>query len=136
MLLFPSGLPTGFIPSDEILNAERPNLPPPPTIYYVEKHVRLFYINHHVIKWINLLNSYFFWCFSKFVWWYLLLPSDVPAEGPYISGMTIVQTNNKQHIYQIWQTNNKHMFITGSHEKCWKQAKRGAFDFKLFFFKV
>ena len=41
-LVLPSGLPTGFIPSDEILNAERPNLPPPPTIYYVEKHVRPF----------------------------------------------------------------------------------------------
>ena len=32
-------------------------------------------------------------------------------------------TNNKQHSYQVWQTNNKHMFITGSHQKCWKQAK-------------
>ena len=41
----PSGLPTGFIPNDEILNAERPNLPPPPTIYYVEKHVRPYFIS-------------------------------------------------------------------------------------------
>ena len=85
-----------------------------------------------------VLNSYFFWCFSKFVWWYLLLPSDVPAEGPYLSGMTIVQRNNKQHIYQVWKTNNKHMSITGSHEKCWNKAKsvkkkkkkRGKFDLK------
>ena len=35
----PSGLPPGFILTEEILNAEKPNLPPPATIHYTEKHV-------------------------------------------------------------------------------------------------
>ena len=34
-----SGLPPGFILTEEILNAEKPNLPPPATIHYTEKHV-------------------------------------------------------------------------------------------------
>lgn len=36
-----SGLPSGYIPSDEILNSELPTLPPPAAIHYTEKHVRL-----------------------------------------------------------------------------------------------
>ena len=34
-----SGLPPGFKLTDEILNAEKPSLPPPPAIHYTEKHV-------------------------------------------------------------------------------------------------
>ena len=106
---------------------------PPSSTHYIlcGETCQAFYINHHVIKWINLLNSYFFWCFSKFVWWYLLLPSDVPAEGPYLSGMTIVQTNNKQHIYQVWknkQQTHVHHWITWkmleTSQICKKEKKR------------
>ena len=35
----PSGLPPGLILTEEILNAEKPALPPPATIHYTEKHV-------------------------------------------------------------------------------------------------
>ena len=33
-----SGLPPGFKLTDEILNAEKPTLPPPAAIHYNEKH--------------------------------------------------------------------------------------------------
>ena len=36
---YPSGLPPGFQPTNELLNAERPGLPPPNMIHYAEKHV-------------------------------------------------------------------------------------------------
>ena len=36
---YPSGLPPGFQPTNELLNAERPGLPPPTMIHYSEKHV-------------------------------------------------------------------------------------------------
>ena len=36
---YPSGLPPGFQPTNELLNAERPGLPPPTLIHYSEKHV-------------------------------------------------------------------------------------------------
>ena len=35
-----SGLPPGFKLTEEILNAEKPRLPPPVAIHYTEKHVR------------------------------------------------------------------------------------------------
>ena len=34
-----SGLPPGFRLTEEILNAEKPTLPPPASIHYNEKHV-------------------------------------------------------------------------------------------------
>ena len=34
-----SGLPPGFKLTEEILNAEKPTLPPPVNIHYNEKHV-------------------------------------------------------------------------------------------------
>lgn len=37
---YPSGLPPGFQITNELLNAERPALPPPTSIHYSEKHVR------------------------------------------------------------------------------------------------
>ena len=36
---YPSGLPPGFQPTNELQNAERPAVPPPPIIHYSEKHV-------------------------------------------------------------------------------------------------
>ena len=36
---YPSGLPPGFQVTNELLNAERPGLPPPTAIHYAEKHV-------------------------------------------------------------------------------------------------
>ena len=36
-----SGLPPGFKLTEEILNAEKPTLPPPINIHYNEKHVGL-----------------------------------------------------------------------------------------------
>ena len=36
---YPSGLPPGFQVTNELLNAERPGLPPPVSIHYAEKHV-------------------------------------------------------------------------------------------------
>ena len=39
---YPSGLPPGFQVTNELLNAERPGLPPPLSIHYAEKHV-IFY---------------------------------------------------------------------------------------------
>ena len=36
-----SGLPPGFQVTNELLNAERPGLPPPTVINYAEKHVRI-----------------------------------------------------------------------------------------------
>ena len=36
-----SGLPPGFKLTEEILNAEKPTLPPPVSIHYNEKHVRI-----------------------------------------------------------------------------------------------
>ena len=38
-----SGLPPGFKLTEEILNAEKPTLPPPPAIHYTEKHVRFIH---------------------------------------------------------------------------------------------
>ena len=40
---YPSGLPPGFQVTNELLNAERPGLPPPISIHYAEKHVSLLY---------------------------------------------------------------------------------------------
>ena len=39
----PSGLPPGFKLTEEILNAEKPTLPPPQSIHYNEKHVRIYH---------------------------------------------------------------------------------------------
>ena len=39
---YPSGLPPGFQVTNELLNAERPGLPPPTAIHYAEKHVSHF----------------------------------------------------------------------------------------------
>ena len=36
---YPSGLPPGFQVTNELMNAERPGLPPPTSIHYTEKHV-------------------------------------------------------------------------------------------------
>ena len=46
---YPSGLPPGFQPTNELLNAERPGLPPPTLIHYSEKHVSS-------VVWIILLQ--------------------------------------------------------------------------------
>ena len=42
---YPSGLPPGFQPTNELQNAERPAVPPPPIIHYSEKHV-----SSHLLK--------------------------------------------------------------------------------------
>ena len=39
---YPSGLPPGFQPTNELQNAERPAVPPPPIIHYSEKHVSIW----------------------------------------------------------------------------------------------
>ena len=41
---YPSGLPPGFQVTNELLNAERPGLPPPISIHYAEKHVSIIFI--------------------------------------------------------------------------------------------
>ena len=41
---YPSGLPPGFQVTNELLNAERPGLPPPISIHYAEKHVRIIFL--------------------------------------------------------------------------------------------
>ena len=49
---YPSGLPPGFQPTNELLNAERPGLPPPTMIHYSEKHVSTL-----TGMWISLLDN-------------------------------------------------------------------------------
>jgi hypothetical protein len=62
---YPSGLPPGFQPTNELLNAERPGLPPPPTIHYSEKHVRS--LGSHTISRFNAINCpCFIFSFSSF----------------------------------------------------------------------
>ena len=47
---YPSGLPPGFQPTNELQNAERPAVPPPPIIHYSEKHVRSLIIFYYLCK--------------------------------------------------------------------------------------
>ena len=67
---YPSGLPPGFQVTNELLNAERPGLPPPTSIHYAEKHVSFIFTLYHknfisniisfrfAIKWKNNILTF------------------------------------------------------------------------------
>ena len=57
---YPSGLPPGFQPTNELQNAERPAVPPPPIIHYSEKHV-----SSHLLKEMFCLFVSFEWTPSR-----------------------------------------------------------------------
>ena len=78
-----SGLPPGFKLTEEILNAEKPTLPPPQSIHYNEKHVRIYH-NITSLLVISLVTVYSYYSStSKFE----LMSTK---QGPSLDLMTLV----------------------------------------------
>ena len=62
---YPSGLPPGFQPTNELQNAERPAVPPPPIIHYSEKHVSM-------ILW-DIWDFWWFFAILATFWHFLVI---------------------------------------------------------------
>ena len=103
-----SGLPPGFKLTEEILNAEKPTLPPPPAIHYTEKHVRCFHSTQNS-EWLCLVFPNASLCVSSSVSdWIRWLRSVWPICPSHHGGILQVHTGIQYRIgllskHKLWQ---------------------------------